>query len=189
MTPLIAFFDANVLYPAGLRSFLMYLALTGAFHAKWSSDVHEEWISNLLINRPGLTRRQLERTRRLMDKNAYGAVVKGYESLIPGLTLPDPDDRHVLAAAIRAGANIIVTKNLKDFPLEVVQKFKIEPQHPDVFILHLIDLAPEKVRDAAEAHRKSLKKPPKTVEEYLTMLELQGIPQTVLALRPLLARA
>jgi predicted nucleic acid-binding protein len=186
MASLVAFLDANVLYPAGLRSFLMYLALIGAFQAKWSNDVHEEWISNLLINRPDLTRRQLDRTRRLMDKNAYGAVVKGYESLISGLTLPDPEDRHVLAAAIRARANIIVTKNLKDFPLEAVQQFNIEPQHPDAFILRLIDLALEKVRDAADTHRLSLKNPPNTVAEYLTMLELQGIPRSVMVLRFLL---
>jgi predicted nucleic acid-binding protein len=182
----VAFLDANVLYPAGLRSFLIYLALIGLFQPKWSKDVHEEWISNLLINRPDLTRRQLERTRRLMDKHTPGAVVKGYASLIPGLTLPDPNDRHVLAAAIRAGANIIVTKNLRDFPLPNVQRFNIEPLHPDVFILHLIELAPGQVHDAAEAHRKSLKNPPLTVANYLSMLEIQGIPRTAAALRFLL---
>ncbi len=188
MAPLIAFLDANVLYPAGLRSFLMYLAVIGAFQARWSRDVHEEWNSNLLIDRPDVTRRKLDRTRRLMDKNARGALVKGYESLIPGLTLPDVNDRHVLAAAIRAGANVIVTKNLNDFPLHIVQPFNIEPQHPDAFILRLIDLAPEKVCDAAHAHRTSLRNPPNTVAEYLSMLELQGISKSAAALRVLLAR-
>jgi len=95
------FYDANVLYPAELRNFLMHLALTGVFRAKWSSDVHEEWIRNLLKNRPDLTREKLERTRQLMDKAAPDALVTGYQHLIPGLLLPDRDDRHVLAAAIR----------------------------------------------------------------------------------------
>jgi hypothetical protein len=144
MATFIAFFDANVLYPAELRSLLMYLALIGVFRARWSDDVHEEWITNLLMNRPDLTRHQLERTRQLMDKAAIDALVTGYESLIPGLTLPDEGDRHVLAAAIRAGASVIVTMNLKDFPPEALQEFDIEPQHPDEFILHLIDLAPER---------------------------------------------
>lgn len=65
---LVAFYDANVLYPAELRNFLMYLATTGLFRAKWSNAVHEEWISNLLKNRPDLTREKLERTRQLMDR-------------------------------------------------------------------------------------------------------------------------
>ena len=183
---LVAFFDANVLYPAELRSFLMYLALIGVFRAKWSRDVHEEWISNLLLNRPDLTRQQLERTRELMDRSAQDALVTGYESLIPKLVLPDENDRHVLAAAIHAGANVIVTKNLKDFPLSAVQEFGIEPQHPDEFILHLLELAPEDVCAAAETHRQSLKNPPKTMAEYLAMLEVQGLSQSVTVLRTLL---
>ena len=86
-----AFYDANVLYPAELRNLLMHLALTGLFRAKWSADVHKEWISALLEKRPDLTREKLERTRALMDLHATGALVTGYEDLIPGLHLPDPD--------------------------------------------------------------------------------------------------
>ena len=93
-----AFYDANVLYPAELRNLLMHLALTGLFRAKWSADVHEEWISNLLKKRPDLTRGKLQRTCMLMDKHVVDAVVTGYEDLIPSLELPDPDDRHVLAS-------------------------------------------------------------------------------------------
>ena len=115
MAGFIVFYDANVLYPAQLRNLLMHLALIGVFRAKWSAEVHEEWIRNLLINRADLTRTKLERTRQLMDKAAPDALVRGYEHLIPGLALPDPNDRHVLAAAIRAGASVIVTCNLADF--------------------------------------------------------------------------
>jgi hypothetical protein len=75
MAALVAFYDANVLYPAELRNFLMYLATTGLFRAKWSNAVHEEWISNLLKNRPDLTREKLERTRQLMEKAALDALV------------------------------------------------------------------------------------------------------------------
>ena len=72
MAAFTVFYDANVLYPPELRNFLMYLALTGVFRAKWSADVHEEWMQNLLKNRPDLTREKLERTRHLMDKAAQG---------------------------------------------------------------------------------------------------------------------
>src|SRR5579864_2282842 len=104
----------------------MHLALTGLFRAKWSAGVHAEWISNLLEKRPDLTRDKLERTRVLMDKHAVDALVVGYEDLIPGLRLPDPDDRHVLAAAIRGRVDVIVTMNLRDFPADTLAPFGIE---------------------------------------------------------------
>lgn len=178
-----AFYDANVLYPAELRNLLMHLALTGLFRAKWSADVHEEWISALLEKRPDLTRVKLERTRELMDLHAVDALVSGYEDLIPSLKLPDPKDRHVLAAAIRGQANVIVTMNLRHFPIDVVGVFGIEGQHPDEFILHLLDLAPASVLAAAESHRQSLRNPPRSIDEYLETLERQGLTQSAAALR------
>jgi hypothetical protein len=189
MAALIAFYDANVLYPAELWNFLMYLALSGLFRAKWSAAVHEEWISNLLKNRPDLTREKLERTRQLMDKATLDALVEGYEDLIPTLTLPDENDRHVLAAAIRGEAHVIVTMNLKDFPDEVLQNFEMEAQHPDEFIMQLIELAPDVVMDAAETHRQSLKNPPKSIEKFFASLETRGLPKSVAAMRTLYQRA
>ena len=135
----------------------MHLALTGLFRARWSADIHEEWISALLRNRPDLTRAKLERTRMLMDEHATDALVTDYQHLIPGLQLPDPNDRHVLAAAIRARADVIVTINLRDFPAETLAAFGIEAQHPDEFVLHLLDLSPGVVVGAAQDHRLSLK--------------------------------
>mgnify|MGYP003577911952 CR=1 FL=1 len=181
-----AFYDANVLYPSALRNLLMRLALTGLFRAKWSADVHEEWISSLLHKRPDLTREKLERTRRLMDEHATYALVTGYHDLIEGLHLPDPEDRHVLAAAIRGRADLIVTSNLRDFPPAALAPFGIDAQHPDEFVLHLLDLARGKVAGAAREHRLSLKKPPKTVDQYLDTLESQGLIQTVSILRNLM---
>ena len=178
-----AFYDANVLYPSELRNLLMHLALTGLFRAKWSAAVHEEWIRALLRHRPDLSRKKLERTRMLMDAHAADALVTGYEDLIDGLELPDPGDRHVLAAAIRGRADVIVTLNLRHFPAEVLERFGIEAQHPDEFILHLLDLAPGIVTAAARDHRESLKNPPKTVAAYLDALEAQGLTQTASVFR------
>jgi predicted nucleic acid-binding protein len=178
-----AFYDANVLYPADLRNLLMHLALTGLFRATWSAGVHEEWMSALLRNRPDLSLEKLERTRMLMDQHATDGLVTGYEDLIPGLQLPDPNDRHVLAAAIRGRADVIVTANLRDFPAETLAEFGIDAQHPDEFVLHLLDLAPGIVAEAARNHRESLKNPPKTIDEYLNTLEELGLTQTVSVLR------
>lgn len=185
MATLGAFFDANVLYPAGLRNFLMYLALTGIFRAHWSAEVHEEWIRNLLKNRPDITRDKLERTRRLMDKAAPDALVTDYQSLIESLELPDRDDRHVLAAAIGCGASVIVTLNLADFPAHALANFRIEAQHPDDFVLALVETYPNFVLEAARRHRGSLKNPPKTQEEYLAELNACGLKKSVSVLRDL----
>ena len=182
-----AFFDANVLYPSGLRNFLMHLALTGIFRAHWSAQVHEEWIGNLLKNRPDLTRAKLERTRHLMDNALPDALVSGYEQLIDSIELPDRNDRHVLAAAIRCGASVIVTVNLRDFSKQALAEFSIEAQHPDDFVLAALETFPEFVVEAARNHRASLKNPPKTPDEYLAELEAQGLGKSVIALRELLA--
>ncbi|MBO1064311.1 MULTISPECIES: PIN domain-containing protein [Nostocales] len=106
---LIVVYDACVLYPAPLRDFLMWLALTDLFQAKWTDKIHEEWINNVLKNRPDLTYKQLERTKNLMNQNVRDCLVTEYEQLIDELELPDADDRHVLAAAIKSDAEIIVS--------------------------------------------------------------------------------
>src|ERR1019366_2112664 len=118
-----------------------------------------------------------------MDQHAVDALLTGYQDLIPGLQLPDPDDRHVLAAAIRGHADVIVTMNLRDFPADTIGPFGIDAQHPDEFILYFFDLAPGLVVAGAENHRQSMQNPPKTVSEYLETLEWQGLTQTVSTLR------
>lgn len=161
----------------------MWLTLGGLFRARWSDMVHEEWMAAVLLNRPDMTRQQLERTRDLMNLHAEDCLVTGFEDLIEGLELPDPDDRHVLAAAIRSGASVIVTQNLKDFPQDRLDAYGIEAQHPDTFIVHVFDLNPGGVVGAAQNHRASLKKPPKSVEDYLNTLEVHGLTRVVAELR------
>jgi predicted nucleic acid-binding protein len=175
-------YDACVLYPAPLRDFLMRLAMTDLFRARWTSQIHEEWINAVLKQRKDLKRKQLERTRDLMDAHVRDCLVCGYEPLIEGLGLPDPDDRHVLAAALRTRAHVIVTFNLKDFPADYLATFGIEAQHPDEFISHLIDLSPGAVCEAAKRQRAALVNPAKSVEEFLDALAKQSLPETVFRL-------
>ena len=165
----------------------MQLALTGIFRAHWFAEVHEEWIRNLLKNRPDLTPDKLDRTRQLMDKALPDALVTGYEHLIDSIELPDKDDRHVVAAAIHCRASVIVTLNLGDFPAQALGRFSIEAQHPDDFVLALLENLPAHVVDAAKTHRMSLKNPAKTPDEYLAELDEQGLIKTVVGLRELAA--
>lgn len=108
-----AFLDASALYPSFLRNILMRLALRDLFcSAFWTERVQDEWTRAVLRDRPHVSPTSIDRTRRLTDANIDDAIVGGYEHLIATVTLPDLDDRHVLAAAIHCGANIIVTANL-----------------------------------------------------------------------------
>jgi PIN domain len=160
----------------------MWLGLSGEFRARWSTQIHEEWQRNLLKNRPDLTRAQVDRTAELMDLAIPDALVTGHEDLIAGLSLPDENDRHVLAAAIRSSASVIVTFNEKDFPKEVLSPFGIEARHPDAFVDELFDLAPAAVIHAAQQQRKQLRHPPMDAERFIEILLKQGLVQTCKAL-------
>ena len=172
-----ALLDANVLYPAPIRDILLQLTVEDLFRAKWTSDIHSEWIEALLKNEPNRNRAALERTRQLMDKATRDALITGYEALIACLDLPDPDDRHVLAAAIVGRCDVIVTHNLQDFPQK--KPYGIEAQHPDDFLVNHLHLAPGKFCGAVRKVRVRLKNPPYTVEDYLATLTRQGLVVTV----------
>jgi predicted nucleic acid-binding protein len=178
-----ALYDACVLYPAPLRDLLLELAGTGLFRARWTDEIHNEWIENLLQNEPHRQRAKLERTRDLMNAAVLDCLVTGYEPLIPALTLPDPDDRHVLAAAIQGRADVIVTYNLKHFPDAVLSGYGIQAQHPDEFVSNLIGLDAEAVYTAVKEQRARLKNPPKSAEDFLETLEKQSLAQTAALLR------
>lgn len=182
MAELTVIYDSCVLYPAPLRDLLIRLARTGLFRAHWTDAIHDEWIRNLLEDRPDLSTAQLERTRYLMNAAVQECLVTGYEARIENLTLPDPDDRHVLAAAIEAQAQVIVTYNLRDFPANTLQAYEIKAMHPDEFILRAIAIDALVVRETVETHHQSLKNPPKTPAEYLATLSNQNLPKTVAAL-------
>lgn len=97
MKKLIVVYDACVLYPAPLRDLLMWLALTDLFQAKWTEKIHQEWIRNVLKNRPDLSLNQLNRTKQLMNNHVKDALVTGYEYLMPNLYLPDINDIHIFS--------------------------------------------------------------------------------------------
>lgn len=178
-SPFTVIYDACVLYPAPLRDLLMHLALTGAYRSRWSGQIHDEWTRNVLKNRSDLTKDQLDRTVVAMNRAVPDCLVNDYEPLMQGLDLPDEDDRHVLAAAIKCGASVIVTYNLKDFPAEILKRFEIEALHPDVFLSDIWDLDQAAVLEAVQKQRASLKNPRYTSRELLDILLKQRLPEIV----------
>jgi hypothetical protein len=184
---LTALFDACVLYPQTLRDLLLNLARTALFRARWTDLINEEWTRKLLEKNPGNAVR-VARTLALVNRSVEDCLISGYEAVIPTLQLPDPDDRHVLAAAIVGQADLIITLNLKDFPPEQLEPFGIEVQHQDTFVAHLIGLDQEVVCAAIRQMRERYKNPPMTAAEYLDSLEKKGLTQSAGLLRAFLDR-
>lgn len=172
-------YDANVLYPSLLRDLLIRLARPGLFRARWSTEIIDELIRTLTRERPDIPTDKLTRLVDCLNRSVADCLVTGHESLVHALELPDPDDRHVLAAAIRCHAQAIVTCNLKDFPAEALSPFAVEAQHPDTFLAHLFDLAEHDVLRAVRELRGALDNPPLSPRELLSAFERHQLARTV----------
>ncbi len=170
----VALLDANVLYPARLRDLFLRLAIDGQFEARWSGRILDECFDNLLTDRPDFSAEALHRTRRLMAMALPEAMVEGFEDLIESIELPDPDDRHVLAAALTADADVIVTANLKDFPARALPP-TMTAQAPDTFVGTLLAIDAEAVVAVIEVQAASLRNPPMTQEELMAGLAEVGL--------------
>jgi PIN domain-containing protein len=177
-----AVLDANVLYPARLRDLFLRLAVAGHYRALWTKRILDECFNNLLADRPDIPAEHLLRTRRLMTVAVPDAVVEDYDRLIDDLHLPDPDDRHVLAAAVTAGADLVVTSNLADFPTAGIPA-GLTVLSPDAFVLRLIQADVDAVATVVDQQAGALRNPPMTTAELLAGLAIVGLRQSVDALR------
>jgi hypothetical protein len=175
--------DACVLYSASVRDLLLHVAETGLYRPRWTEAINDEWTTNLKSRRPDLPVERIDRTRREMNNSVPDCLVTGYEGLISSLSLPDANDRHVLAAAVCIHADLIVTINTADFPDSVLASFGIKAWHPDNLVMYLLDLDAETVYSAIKVLRESLKKPPLTPEAYLDNLAKVGLSRSAARLR------
>lgn len=179
----VVLYDANVLYGSLPRDLLIRIAQAGLVQAKWTHEILDEAFRNIKANRPDLNPSKLDRTRQLMITAIRDCLVQGYEPLIDGLQLPDPGDRHVLAAAIKARAQVIVTNNLKHFPAQALQQWDIEAKGPDAFLLDQIYLNKGAVAAAIQLIANASIDPPRTTHDILNRLEDEGMVESVAALR------
>jgi len=169
----VAVLDACVLYPAPLRDLLLSLASAGLYQARWTRTIQDEWIGNLLRHRPDLQPEALNRTAALMSEAIEDCLIENFEHLIDTITLPDPDDRHVIAAAIASEADAIVTFNIKDF----AGIPEITVQHPDDFLVSRFSYDETTALEAIRDLRQRLRSPPKTSHQLLATYERQGLPR------------
>jgi predicted nucleic acid-binding protein len=172
-----AILDANVLFGIRLTSLLMELAMSGLFRARWSLDIHLEWME-AVHTQYGISICELGYRRQCMETAIPDGRVDGYESLVNGLTLPDPNDRHVLAAAIRCNADAIVTFNESDFPPPTLAPFGIHTRHPDLFIRNVDEIDPGTLITAVRNDIAHYKDPPLDVDAYIEGLKDAGLPAT-----------
>jgi predicted nucleic acid-binding protein len=178
----VAIYDASVLYPSTTRDLLIRIAQAGLVQAKWTETILDEVFDSLTKNRPDLDPAKLSRTRDLMAAAIRDVLVTGYQPLIDVVTLPDPDDRHVLAAAIRARAQLIVTNNLRDFPAATLATWDLEAVSPDTFVRAQIDLDRDLVYAAVTRIADSWRNPPGNPGDVIARLERDGLVETAAAL-------
>lgn len=181
--PAVVVCDANVLYSIVMTDLIISLGSAELFHPRWTSQIHDEWMRNLLADRPDLDPSKVERRRRQMDQAIDDCLIEGYQHLIPNLTLPDEGDCHVLAAAIHGKAQVILTYNLRHFPKKTLTQFGIAAEHPDKFLTALVDSSEDAVKEVLEEMRLRKTRPEVSREELLRKIENQKLPQFVAKLR------
>jgi hypothetical protein len=175
--------DANVLYPFLVRDVLLSLAGAGLFRPLWTDAINREWTRSLIRRHPE-REAKIEETVSVMNEAFPEAIIENYEDLVPALKLPDADDRHVLAAAVRGGASLIVTENVADFPATVLSHYDIEARTADEFTLDALEHYPGDVVSALGAMRRRYAKPPLSSEELLQAMLKCGLVATAAALKP-----
>jgi predicted nucleic acid-binding protein len=164
--PFVVVLDANVLFPFTLRDTLLRAAAAGLYEIRWSAEILDEMTRNLVENGV-MPQEKADRLRAIMVREFPEAQVTGYDDLVAAMP-NDPKDRHVAAAAVKAGAQVITTSNLRDFA-ELPKG--IEAQSPDTFLCNLFDLAPDAFIDLLRDQADDLAKPPVSFEELLGRLE------------------
>jgi hypothetical protein len=173
--PSVAIFDACILYPFHLRNVVVQAAMDRLVEARWTEEIHDEWIRNLAAGASAVPIERLQNTRRLMDNVLPTAMVSGYENHIPKVNLPDPNDRHVVAAGIAADASIILTWNLRHFPAKELKKFGLRRETPDAFLSGLYDKVPDLTVGSLANARRNLTKTRVSASDFIKILDNQKL--------------
>jgi predicted nucleic acid-binding protein len=175
--------DSKVLYPIVIADLILSLGTAEVFHPRWTDQIHEECMRNLLADRPDLNPANVERRRKQMDAAIDDCLIEGYEHLISGLSLPDQDDRHVLTATIHGNAQVILTFNQRHFPKMVLVSYGISAEHPDNFLSALMGRSAEGVISAIEEMKARKTRPSISWDELLRKIENQRLTKFAVALR------
>lgn len=174
-----AVLDACVMVPVALCDTLLRLAEEQLYRPIWSKRILDEATDAISDIHPDIGSGALQRRVAYMNETFPGALIDDFEQIETGLQLPDPDDRHVVAAALRARADAIVTANLRDFPDHAMQRLDLEVISPDDFLLSQLDMRSAVVLDALDAQAAATRHPRRSVDDVLTSLAKAGVPNFV----------
>jgi len=180
-----AVLDACVLFSRLQRDVLLSLAHADLYTARWTQEIENEWTSSLVEKYPD-SAEKIPALVEQMREAIPDCLIIDYELFIPSIQLPDENDRHVLAAAIRGNADAIVSLNTKDFPAEILSKFDIEIQTPDQFVLNQIMLHPPRALTAIKKMRERWGRPAMTASDMIDLFEKRQLLQTAAHLRDVL---
>lgn len=176
--------DASVLFPQWKRDLLLCFFEADLYRAQWSEQIQQEWLSNAIRKLPE-KEHNLRRADTLMRQHFGSAWIEEneYVQFIELVSLPDANDRHVVAAAIAGRADYIVTDNLKDFPEHELARFGIEVGSADKFLAGTFEHYPHSAIRVLNEHRLALKNNP-SASEYLMLLRQRGLPRLASQLQP-----
>lgn len=172
-----AFLDACVLVPVALADTLLRLAEAGLYRPLWSDRVLDEMVDAIGLIHPKLAWGRARSRADAMQASFEDACVTDWEELVAGISLPDPDDRHVAAAALQGRADMVVTANVRDFPIEVLEPLGLEVQHPDEFLLNQLDLEPDLTIASLHRQAAATRRPVITTRVLLDHLARCGVPK------------
>jgi len=178
--------DACVLVPVTAADTLLRLAEREMYRPVWSERILGEAKRAVTQLHPELSAIQIEHRFGCMTEAFEDASVSGWESLEGSIVLPDDNDRHVVACALVAGADAIVTNNIRDFPVKALAPLGIELVRLDDFLLGIFDLVPEEFAALIREQASDAMHPPLSATEVLDNLAAAGAPETVAELRPIL---
>lgn len=176
--------DTNVIYPIEIRDLLFWFAHYDLYTPKWSEHIFDEWAT--VMERKGVVPEEVKKRLDKANLAFPDALVNNYSGLISGLNLPDPKDCHVLAAAIKTNANVIVTNNIKDFPKDYLSSFGLSVKTADDFLTDIIDLNPEEALKAFKEMVLNRRNPDLDAYQLLDILRKQGLTDTANFLHSLL---
>ena len=171
----VAVYDASVLFPFHVAHLLTFMATRRLVHARWTRAIEEEWVERSLEKLAGLKRESVERRTDAMNRALPHALVSNYEHHIETIVFPDPDDRHVVAAALECKASVIVTRDKKHFTAGTLGPYGLRRMYPDDFLCDRLTDLPERVLDVVEQARLALGRSKPDAVSYIQIIDEAGL--------------
>jgi predicted nucleic acid-binding protein len=184
--PPVAVLDANVLFPFLMGHILSYATFLGLIDGRWTDEIEREWVENAVEFHGEVERQGIEGRRDAMNRAMPHAKIAGHQRRIDSIAFADPDDAHVIAAAIEAGADFIITCDRAFLETGALSGYPFSALHPDALLSRIMERERVLFVEMIESARRSLRNTDPTLPEYVAMIEQTGLPLVAGRLRELI---